>query len=91
MRQPVFTIRPDKGSDGRHRPATGTEPVAGPREVHMPRVQADRAVIAVSPAAGNRPDQRAAVPTAKLFRLIGALPTHRRACALLIRFIPSPM
>jgi len=49
--------RPNRG----HQRAARAGAVAGAPRVHMLRVQAERAVIAVPPATGHRPDEALAV------------------------------
>jgi hypothetical protein len=55
-----------EAADGGHLRAAGAGAVAGATVVHMPRVQAERAVVAVFAAEHGRADQDAAVAAAEL-------------------------
>lgn len=69
VHQHLFPRPPDEHPDWGHERPAAARPVTGPRLVHMPRVQADRAVVPVTPAAQRRTDHRLAVPAAETLRL----------------------
>ncbi len=83
MHQRIFAVGPRKIADRCHRAATGAEAVTWHALIHMPRMQTVGAVIAVPPAAGDKTNHHAAVPTPELFGLVGTLAMRRRARAIL--------
>lgn len=67
MNDDLFTIPPKPGADGRHQAAAIAQSVAGRLPVDMPREEAERTVISVTPTADRRSDKRLAVSTLELF------------------------
>jgi hypothetical protein len=61
-----FAAEAVEAADGGHLRAAGAGAVAGATVIHMPRVQAKRAVVAVPPAEHGRADQGATVAAAEL-------------------------
>jgi hypothetical protein len=61
MHDHVLAVMSGKGADGRHRPAAGTAAIAGDAAIHVPRVEAEGAVVAVFTTVGDWADHRPAV------------------------------
>lgn len=69
----VLAVGTDEGADGLHRTGTGAGAVAGDAPIHVTRVEAIRAVIAVAAPEGNRADHGFAVrATKRLLQIAGS-------------------
>lgn len=62
----VLAAGTDEHANGRHRAATGAEPVAGHALVHVTRIQTDGAMVAMPPASRHDADERVTVTAPKL-------------------------
>jgi hypothetical protein len=76
----VLAVTSSERRDGRHRPAAVARAVARPPAVDVPRVQAERAVVAMPPARRQRADEHPAVPAAEL--IAGSSATASRAVSV---------
>lgn len=73
----VLALWPGESADRSHEPAAITRAIAGGPPVDVARVEADRAMVAMSTAARRRADQGTAVSAAKLFAAGGPAPLTR--------------
>lgn len=79
MDERILTPWSHKGAQGCHRSAAGAEAVSGHPFVHVARVQAGRAVVAMSASTWQGHDERAAMPAPELLGPAWSLSSHRRS------------
>src|SRR5260221_4993497 len=75
----MLPVRPLEGADGSHHGAAGAGPVAGLALVYMPRVEAERTMVAMVSAAGQWANEALTVPTLEALLRRVAAPTKRGA------------
>lgn len=83
----LFTIAPKPGANGFHQTAAIAQPVAGRLTIDMPRIETERTVIAMSPAADGWADKGSAMTALEFFR---AGPVVRRRKPALLSGLLAP-